>query len=465
MNLAPELVQKVNDHDQETLQQWNPTWKDRFAMAWHKARESKPFEVLLGPDAQEKASSVVVSNPDRIATEGIISAFSHDEQTRQFGDSLTSVLDKAQQVNPWNRIPGMKVVEQVMDDFVGHMATDPRNLALGAAAATKLPGLSRALYLYATGGTLANTKNLATQAGEASALGNAANKGKAYVALAANTVISALAGAKGLTGSHPFKFSPEDPTPGTTLSIKQFGADLDLQRSLEATALGKKPLTLVVAKEPNQVGVLQSAMEKGLAVAKAPLGDGYVCYPNTPAGKAAMERLEEAVLSKDETAIGKALGYSDLEVRDFVSGKTRMDTLNGKPTAFWQQVGTYPIKRGRLEGIDPLDKQKRLPADLPDLDKPLYEVKPPAGSPMSPTGYSGGFTRINNKNRYALNALGFSPTEVAALNHNPKFADAYLDHFVNDTGQLNKGVDPAQVATTVRQSFGMTSAKPGEMSF
>jgi hypothetical protein len=120
-------------------------------------------------------------------------------------------------------------------------------------------------------------------------------------------------------------------------------------------------------------------------------------------------------------------------------------------------MGSYPIKVERVEGFDPHDKRKRLPPDIPDLDKPLYDINPlPKDHPMSPTGHSGGLERISNKNRFALNTLGFSTAEIVALNNNQNFADTYLDNFVNDRGAINPDVDSTQLAETIRKSFSIS---------
>jgi hypothetical protein len=129
-----------------------------------------------------------------------------------------------------------------------------------------------------------------------------------------------------------------------------------------------------------------------------------------------------------------------------------------KPGLQFKVMGTYPVNRGTIEGFDPLDKRKRLPPDIPDLDKPLYDVNPlPKDHPMSPTGHSGGLERVSNKNRFALDVLGFSVEEVVALNNDPSFTDAYLDDSVDERGALKPDVDPVQLAAKIRESFNIRS--------
>lgn len=123
---------------------------------------------------------------------------------------------------------------------------------------------------------------------------------------------------------------PNEPTPGTTLSIQKYGLERDGQLSIEATVAGRKPLTKLSSAVD-----FASAKEKGLVEYPHPSGkpndeSKIFGLPNKESRKAAKEyyaALKTGNSVERTTKIGELYGYTKKEIADFVSGETTASNL------------------------------------------------------------------------------------------------------------------------------------------
>lgn len=191
------------------LKPWNPTLLDRLQQFGQNIRQSGPVESLLGPTDQEKAGQSVVSNPNRISTEGLLGALSSDEKTTALGESAANLLKTVSSNQPQNiildhvaKLGGVvggsaQVAQGIHDavlDFVGHMAVDPRNYLLGMGFLSKYPALARTVSGVFGAQMAAQVPAAAQAAGAASVDGTPREQATAYANLGISTAFPLLAG-------------------------------------------------------------------------------------------------------------------------------------------------------------------------------------------------------------------------------------------------------------------------------
>lgn len=121
-----------------------------------------------------------------------------------------------------------------------------------------------------------------------------------------------------------------DPTPGTSLSIKRYGHEVDVQRSIDATLSGRKPITKLDPEVDHD-----KALAAGLVYYPTPstftgvkgAGDGIYGLPNAASRQAADDYFTTAGTfstpgGEREAAIGRLFGFTEKEIADFNAGTT-----------------------------------------------------------------------------------------------------------------------------------------------